>query len=99
MSKFKVGDKVEFIDAKHHMGLPSYYPKEGTIGTVVDVCPDGTISVQWPQGSTCEDDLWWVNVERVRAVSNDKKILITTDGKTTLQTKRRRRKDETSNTI
>lgn len=37
MSKFKVGDKVVFINAQKHESASGYYPAVGTVGTVVKI--------------------------------------------------------------
>lgn len=54
MNQFKKGDKVRFIDEAAHRDNPGWFPAVGTIGTHNG---DGSM-VQWPAGSTSQDDLW-----------------------------------------
>lgn len=56
--EFRIGDKVSFTGNDKHITYPEYYPEIGIIGTVIDISPSGLISVQWPQGTTSEDDNW-----------------------------------------
>lgn len=65
MGNFKVGSKVVFIDVIHHNTDPQFYPKVGTIGTVVKDEDERFIRVQWEKGSTSEHDLWWTNRDYV----------------------------------
>lgn len=58
MTKYKVGDKVRFVDKCAHVNYPFHCPEIGTIGTVRDVGNDEEIWIQWPDGSTSVDDLW-----------------------------------------
>jgi len=63
MHQFKVGDRVRFKGAAPctHKEMPEYYPTDGTIGVVTVAAPDkdDEVLVQWPKGSTSEDDEWW----------------------------------------
>ena len=43
--------KVRMINADMHRACPEFYPRVGTIGTVMGVEDDGTILVEWPKGS------------------------------------------------
>lgn len=52
----KKGDKVRMIDRGNRS--PKWYPKNGTVGTVIDVNTSGTAIIQWPSGSTSMDDRW-----------------------------------------
>ena len=57
--EFQIGDKVSFTDNSNHIFWPEHYPEIGTIGTVIYISPSGEIlRVQWPQGTTSEDDSW-----------------------------------------
>lgn len=74
------GRKVRFINAEAHEEMPQYYPKVGTIGTIVPV--KGTdfeglvddFAVQWPEGSTeyagvgTRGDLWLSDEESLELV-------------------------------
>ena len=64
--------EVEVIDCedswKHNRDYPEYYPKPGTIGTVTR--PGYAPKVQWPKGTTSEDDNWWVNGDYLREVKH-----------------------------
>lgn len=65
----KVGDRVELVDEEIHEAVPDWYPLVGTIGTVVQIDEDyGLLLVEWPKGSTSEDDTWHIRQERVRRV-------------------------------
>lgn len=81
MNKFKVGDKVVFIDNKKHRAFPICFPKVGTIGTIVSTHACNCY-VQWEKGSTSENDLWCTNYDRIKHY-NTKSIHIYSDGKTT----------------
>lgn len=71
LSEDMIGNKVRCI-CKH--SLYYYYPKAGTIGTIVEYnCQDKDISykVQWPKGSTWGEDRWWVNNRYIELVEDD----------------------------
>ena len=69
MSKYcgyKDGDKVQFKNEVKHSRFPQYYPAPGTVGEVMSGrARTGELFVQWPEGSTSGNDLWWVSVESV----------------------------------
>lgn len=54
--EFKVGDRVIFATEKVHY----FHPPFGTIGKVLEVWRNSCF-VQWPKGSTCQDDIWPCN--------------------------------------
>lgn len=57
---YKTGDKVVFINAEKHEKWPQFYPKVGTVGTVVDEeIIMGNVFVKWTEGSTSERDTWY----------------------------------------
>lgn len=58
MTKFKVGDRVRFIDEDAHLRFPRYYPAVGTIGIVYEAEDEGYY-VEWPDGTTSYDDYWF----------------------------------------
>lgn len=65
MSKnnFHVGDKVVFVNSEMHESCPEFYPKVGTVGTIVEVLPTSSVldlRIQWPKGSTSGNDKWAV---------------------------------------
>ena len=65
MSKnnFQVGDEVVFVNSEMHEACPEYYPKVGTVGTIVEVLPTSSVldlRIQWPKGSTSGNDKWAV---------------------------------------
>lgn len=62
MSKieFSVGDSVIFSTEKAHY----FHPQLGTIGKVLEVWGKSCF-VQWPKGSTCQDDIWPCNKSRL----------------------------------
>lgn len=51
---FGIGDKVIFTNDSYHKLFPQYYPKAGTIGTVIYI-NDEYVHVQWPTGSVIAD--------------------------------------------
>lgn len=65
--EIKVGDTVRFLDRLGlHAVEPSFYPKKGTIGTVVKRVHDDAVLdskcihlVQWETGNTSDEDEWW----------------------------------------
>lgn len=74
--KFKVGDKVVFKDAKAHEFSPRWYPPVGTVGEVSEwhgrtYFGENNVMVQWPNGSTSNDDLWSSNVKWLDLVERD----------------------------
>lgn len=53
-----VGRYVKFIGGISHDEEPEYYPLVGTFGIVLKE-DGGEIRVQWPHGTTSDDDIWW----------------------------------------
>ena len=51
-NEFKVGDKVVFASKKRHRRYPEFYPKAGTVGTLLLQVASDVWAVQWPKGST-----------------------------------------------
>lgn len=51
------GKKVRFTNESLHKQCPGWFPVCGTIGTIMPPLK-GSISVQWPSGSTSYDDRW-----------------------------------------
>jgi hypothetical protein len=52
-----------------------YLPPKGTIGVVMDVCTldsndEGLLLMQWPEGTTCDDDMWYVGTKFVEPVDS-----------------------------
>lgn len=79
MAEIKKGCKVRFIGCglDDHDRRPDFYPVPGTIGTVMfrdddeimDFPGDGMEwLIQWPEGSTSEDDQWWCAACALEAV-------------------------------
>lgn len=63
--EFKVGDKVKYMGDCHGFA-PMFYPERGTVGTVCELAEnDVRVRVQWPVGSTSEDDAWWVAIHNL----------------------------------
>lgn len=69
MSKFKIGDKVKYI-SKNHREMPEFYPKIGTIGTVVNEGGDTDWYIQWPKGSTSGKDCWYCDENDIELVES-----------------------------
>ena len=62
----KKGDSVRYIGKNGHKNSPEYYPAKDVVGKVIKVCSDLTCHIQWPKGSTSQDDRWyadWCNLE------------------------------------
>ena len=62
----KKGDSVRYIGKNGHKNSPEYYPVKDVVGKVIKVCSDLTCHIQWPKGSTSQDDRWyadWCNLE------------------------------------
>ena len=62
----KKGDSVRYIGKNGHKNNPEYYPAKDVVGKVIKVCSDPTCCIQWPKGSTSNDDRWyasWSNLE------------------------------------
>ena len=62
----KKGDSVRYIGKNGHKNNPECYPAKDVVGTVIKVCSDLTCDIQWPKGSTSNDDRWyadWCNLE------------------------------------
>ena len=76
MTKITKGNRVRFIgaDPYNHMVLPNYSPADGTIGVVtlaVDPKIDDEVLVQWPKGSTSDNDKWWAPRSCLEVVEDD----------------------------
>lgn len=69
MSKFNIGDKVRYI-GDDHGEMPEFYPKIGTIGTVVKEDGDTDWYIQWPKGSTSGEDCWYCDKNDVELVKD-----------------------------
>lgn len=69
----KVGSVVMFTNSKL-LGLNilsrDWYPPVKTIGTVLKVGSSNDIFVQWPSGSTSDDDHWWCSMNDVIELSS-----------------------------
>lgn len=66
MDNVKIGDKVKIIDNKT-ICSQRWYPLIGTIGVVKENC-DLNCFVQWPKGSTSNDDKWYCNYNRLEVL-------------------------------
>lgn len=69
MKKFAVGDKVQHTCGELHELKPEFYPPKGTVGVVNDVNGYDDLLVQWPEGTTSQDDLWFIPPEFVEKVN------------------------------
>lgn len=62
----KKGDSVRYIGKNGHKNSREYYPAKDVVGKVIKVCSDLTCHIQWPKGSTSQNDRWyadWDNLE------------------------------------
>lgn len=69
MSKFNIGDKVRYI-GKDHKEIPEFYPKIGTVGTVVKEGGATDWYIQWPKRSTSGEDCWYCDENDIELVGN-----------------------------
>lgn len=58
----KAGSKVRMIDGEMHNKGPRCFPIAGTAG-IVKVISHYNCKVQWPKGTTSENDRWWSKYE------------------------------------
>lgn len=65
MIDLKKGNRVRFINANVHKKYPNYFPEAGTIGEFKETTHLGNLVIQWPEGSTSDDDCWVVAPEFV----------------------------------
>ena len=75
MSKFKVGDKVVFTNAKKHETISRFYPVVGTVGTVVKIdkhpIDEKGLLVDWGNAKGIDvwgdgTKSWWCNEDDVK---------------------------------
>lgn len=62
----KEGDSVRYTNEYRNKKYPENYPDKDVVGKVTRVCDDYTCRVQWPKGTTSQDDSWyaaWSNLE------------------------------------
>ena len=62
----KKRDSVRYIGKNGHKNNPEFYPAKDVVGKVIKVCSDLTCYIQWPKGSTSQNDRWyasWGNLE------------------------------------
>ena len=81
MSKFKVGDKVVFTNAKKHEKVSQFYPVVGTVGTVREVgeYDREALCVDWgnAEGVDVWEDgtkAWWCNERDVEPNCTDDEV-------------------------
>ena len=55
----KKGDSVRYIGKNGHKKTPEYFPAKDVVGKVIKVCSNDNCYVQWPDGSTSNDDKWY----------------------------------------
>ena len=67
-SRIAVGKQVMFTNKEAHKRQPEYYPRYGTIGTVLNVSVH-IVLVQWPENETYGDGLWYCDREAVVVVN------------------------------
>ena len=69
MAKFKIGDKVRFVDEEGHKKYQYCYPPVGTVGEITRIDRGKFLRVQWPHGSTSFDDSWYCEEQRLEIVT------------------------------
>ena len=71
-----VGRKVQMIDKNLHESIPSWYPKVGTVGTIVGFgWQNNTVSVNWGKSSGVNENsdgeyIWYINWKSIELVDN-----------------------------
>lgn len=58
-SNVKKGDSVRYIGKNGHKHGPEFYPAKDVVGKVIEVCSDSTCYIQWPKGTTSQNDRWY----------------------------------------
>ena len=72
MKEIKVGSKVRYLGCNGKRQDKVCSPPVGTIGVVSHVdYDDNDVLVQWPAGTTSEDDQWWCLVRYLELVEED----------------------------
>lgn len=67
-SRIAVDKQVMFTNKEEHKRYPKYYPAYGTTGTVLKVL-EHVVLVQWPEGETFGDGLWYCSRNDVVVVN------------------------------
>lgn len=62
----KVGSKVKMIDEEGHKNNPWCFPNVGTLGIVTEA--GSPFVIQWPKGSTSENDRWYCDDTRLEVL-------------------------------
>ena len=70
IQKFKVGDRVEFIDAKV-AGLGGFFPPVGTKGTILRLDKNGDVDVKWDEGVQHSPLGWSCHATRIRKCNDE----------------------------
>lgn len=65
----KIGDAVEFVGYDGKRRGYEWEPPIGTVGRVIELVIS-TFLVQWPSGSTIDDDRWWHDERELAALPN-----------------------------
>lgn len=60
ISDITINSEIIFNSSKLHEEEPDFFPTLGTIGKVIGIYTNGCY-VQWPTGSTSDDDIWCVD--------------------------------------
>lgn len=63
--EYQVNDEVVMANHVLHDRFPDWYPIAGTVGIVRKVKSKTVLLVQWPSGSTSQEDLWSVQIENI----------------------------------
>ena len=65
-NNIKKGSSVRYINEIEHKNNSRFFPAKDMIGKVIKVCSNENCFVQWPNGSTSNNDRWyaaWSNLE------------------------------------
>ena len=71
---FKKGDIVRQTNSEDNKRCPSFYPKKGKIGVVLEDCEYGkSVYIQWEAGSTSDDGCWVTGGDSVAKVKFERR--------------------------
>lgn len=71
----ELGSVVMFVNSIRHRAFPEFFPEARTIGHVLGTNGrGGSLQVQWPEGSTSEDDLWWCAPNNLIELSHNTEV-------------------------
>lgn len=67
-----IGKKVIYNGNMHDIE-PAFYPPKGTVGRVV-IDEEITYRIQWPKGTTSDNDYWWARATDCKIIEEENKM-------------------------